>query len=83
MPKPARKLAFNPPTLAKPLRPYFSHGVVAHGGLVFVSGQVGVNKSGRVVSPDVAKQTEQTIKNVRAVLRHVGADLDDIVKVTV
>ncbi len=83
MPKPARKLAFNPPTLTKPLRPYFSHGVVARGGLVFVAGQVGTDKSGRVVSRDVGRQTEQTIKNLRAVLRHVGADLDDIVKVTV
>ena len=54
------------------------------GPLVFVSGQVSVDRtSGAVVGTDVASQTTQVLDNLRDVLAGAGLDLDDLVKTTV
>ena len=59
----------------------YSHAVRV-GGLLFCSGQVAL-KDGALVGDDVAAQTEQVFRNVRAVLASAGADLADVVKTTV
>jgi 2-iminobutanoate/2-iminopropanoate deaminase len=52
--------------------------------LVFVAGQVSLDKEGKLVGKDdVVAQTEQAFRNVRAVLREGGCDLEDVVKLTV
>jgi len=52
--------------------------------LVFVAGQVSLDKEGKLVGKDdIVAQTEQAFRNVRAVLREGGCDLEDIVKLTV
>ena len=54
------------------------------GDLVFVSGQVAWDESGNVVGEgDIAAQTCQVLSNVRGVLKQAGADLDDVMMVTV
>jgi 2-iminobutanoate/2-iminopropanoate deaminase len=54
------------------------------GGLIFCSGQIPIDPaSGDFVSDDVAEQTEQVLKNLRAVLQAAGAGLGDVVKTTV
>lgn len=60
----------------------YSQGVVA-GAQVFVSGQIPLDAKGQPVAGGVPEQTEQCLRNVRAVLAEAGLIMDDIVKVTV
>lgn len=53
------------------------------GNLIFVSGQLGLDDNGNVVSEDPAEQTRQTLNRIRAVLQQAGADLDHIVKASI
>jgi len=54
------------------------------GDLVFCSGQIPIDPStGEFVSEEIAEQTEQVFRNLRAVLEAAGASLDDVVKTTV
>jgi 2-iminobutanoate/2-iminopropanoate deaminase len=53
------------------------------GNLVFVSGTVGFDDSGRIVPGGVGPQTRQTFANVEKVLKQAGCGLADIVKVSV
>jgi 2-iminobutanoate/2-iminopropanoate deaminase len=54
------------------------------GGLVFVSGQVGIDPaSGERAPDDVVAQTHQVMSNVGAVLGDLGLSYDDIVKTTI
>lgn len=54
------------------------------GGMVFVAGQVGVDKEGQPVGDfGMAAQTRQTLANVAAVLREAGLGLKDVVSTTV
>ena len=53
-------------------------------GLVFASGQIPTDPAtGQFVSGGIAEQTEQVLKNLQAVLRAAGSDLNRIVKTTV
>jgi 2-iminobutanoate/2-iminopropanoate deaminase len=53
-------------------------------GWVFCSGQIPLDPhSGELVEGDVAAQTEQVMRNLRAVLAAAGASLDRVVKTTV
>ena len=80
-----RKTALNPPGVAKPIRGYYSNSVrVSAGPLLFVAGQVALDAEGRVVGKgDVRAQTVQVLENIRAILRAHGADMSDVVSVTV
>jgi 2-iminobutanoate/2-iminopropanoate deaminase len=50
------------------------------GDWIFLSGQGGFDPStGKVVSDDLAAQTEQTFHNIETVLEAGGASLDDVV----
>ena len=61
----------------------YSHAVRT-GGLLFCSGQVGLDPTaGRLVEGGVTAQTRQAFANVRAVLAAAGAGLDAVVKATV
>lgn len=59
----------------------YSAGVAA-GGFVFVSGQIPVDENGRMPS-GIEAQTEQCIRNLQAVLKAGGSDLEHVVKTTV
>ncbi|MBU7016950.1 MAG: RidA family protein [Theionarchaea archaeon] len=66
----------------KPVGPY-SQGIEAK-GLVFVSGQVGIDpETGAKVNGGVEKETEQTLKNIVAILKEAGLTLKNVAKVTV
>ena len=61
----------------------FSAGIKAN-GFIFTAGQVGSDpKTGKVVGPDVASQTRQTILNLEAILQAGGSSLAQLVKTTV
>ena len=54
------------------------------GNMVFTSGQAAVDSQGHVVGVgDIRAQTRQTIENIKATLETAGADLEDVVSVTI
>jgi len=55
---------------------------VKAGGLVFLSGQVGL-KDGKLISSDLQSQVEQAVANIVQVLGWDGLSLLDIVDITV
>lgn len=53
------------------------------GKLIFVGGQVPRDESGNTVGEgDIEKQTHNVFQNIEAVLKEVGADFGDIVKLS-
>ncbi|HEY9618355.1 MAG TPA: RidA family protein [Microcoleaceae cyanobacterium] len=67
-----------------PVGPY-NQAIVASGQLVFVAGQIALDpQTGMLVGEgDVAKQTEQVLANLKAILIASGATFEDVVKTTV
>lgn len=54
------------------------------GDLLFLSGQIPLDPAEkRLVSGDIAAQTERVLKNLEAVLAAAGASLNDVVKTTI
>ena len=53
------------------------------GDFVFLSGQLGMNHEGVLVSEDVEEQTHQAMKNMGALLSEMGLSYQHIVKTTV
>jgi 2-iminobutanoate/2-iminopropanoate deaminase len=51
--------------------------------LVFLSGQLPFDATGRISSTDIGGQTAQVLGNIAAVLEQAGLTLADIVKTTV
>jgi 2-iminobutanoate/2-iminopropanoate deaminase len=58
----------------------YSHAVVAN-GFVFVSGQGPADPASGVVPDGFDAQVRQTLRNVQTILKGVGADLNNVVKV--
>jgi 2-iminobutanoate/2-iminopropanoate deaminase len=56
---------------------------VASGGLVFCSGQVGLDPaSGKLVAGSIADETRRALENLGAVLAAAGSGFERVVKVT-
>ena len=70
----------NPPSLVDPGGHY--HHVVKDGNIVYLSGQVGIDKD-RNLAPDPAGQIEQAFQNIQSALASVGSDMSHITKLTV
>lgn len=59
----------------------YSHVVEATGKMVFVAGQIALDKEGKVVGlGDMKAQTRQVLENVTAALAAAGASWKDVVK---
>ena len=73
---------FNPEAVSKPGA--YTHVVEATGSkIVFISGQVALDKGGNVVGTgDLAAQAEQVFENLEACLASVGATFADVTKMT-
>lgn len=61
---------------------HYAQGV-AHGGLVYIAGQLPIRPDGAHVSGSIEDQTHQVISNVEAIAVAAGSSLARIVKVTV
>jgi enamine deaminase RidA (YjgF/YER057c/UK114 family) len=59
------------------------HPAVRAGDFIFVSGQVAKDENGSMQSGTIEEETRWTIECIRRILVLDGADLGDIVKVTV
>lgn len=67
-----------------PVGPY-NQAIAASGQMIFVAGQIPLDPStGEIVgAADVAKQTQQVMANLEAILTASGATFQDVVKTTV
>jgi len=72
--------SLSPSSIHPPFAPY-SPGieVSSRSRLVFVSGQLGIDKDG-LIPPDAAGQARVVFDNIRAILGEAGMGLKDIVK---
>ena len=60
----------------------YSQAIVT-GGMVYTSGQIAIDPAtGNMVEGDIAEQTEQVCKNVKALLEAAGTSIDKVVKTT-
>ena len=59
----------------------YSQGFIA-GGFVYTSGQIPVNPTDGTVPEGIAAQTEQSCKNVGAILEAAGSGYDKVIKTT-
>lgn len=61
--------------------PGYSHAVTVTGRLAFIAGQVALDENGQLVGPgDVRAQAAQALRNLRDVLRALGADWPDVAR---
>jgi len=75
------KTALSTDRAPKAIGPY-SQGIVAN-GFIFLSGQIPLRPDGTQESGDIRAQARQCFANMRALLQSAGADLANLVKVTV
>ncbi|WP_194832395.1 RidA family protein [Nocardia sp. XZ_19_369] len=61
--------------------PYKISQAIKANGVIYVSGQSGIDEQGRTVSDDFLAQGRQAFANIKRVLAEAGADLGDVVKV--
>lgn len=60
----------------------FSEAVRA-GNIVFLSGMLGTDSTGRLATGGVGPETRQTLENIKAALARNGLTMNDVVKCTV
>ncbi|HXW28371.1 MAG TPA: RidA family protein [Xanthobacteraceae bacterium] len=77
------KMKLAPPEVFQPPFPY-SLGIAAQGKrTIYVAGQVALNAKGELVGKDDPEaQARQVFTNVKAVLAVTGANMDNVVKIT-
>jgi enamine deaminase RidA (YjgF/YER057c/UK114 family) len=70
----------NPTALAKP--PGYTHVVemTGPGRIVYIAGQLGVDRDGQLVQGDFREQAVQVFENLKSALAAVGARFQDVVK---
>ena len=80
-----RKKVLNPAGVAPPLKPHYSNAVrVESGPLLFIAGQIATDAEGKMVGiGDLRAQATQVLENIRIILRGSGADMEDLLNVTV
>jgi 2-iminobutanoate/2-iminopropanoate deaminase len=59
------------------------HPAVRAGDFIFVSGQVAKDENGNMCVGNIEEETRWTIEGIKRILALEGADLSDVVKVTV
>jgi len=68
------------PLAAGSSRPFSA--AVRVGPMIYLSGQIGTDGTGRLVPGGIAAETRQTLENIRRVLVENGSSLDRVVKCT-
>ncbi|MGN0293310.1 MAG: RidA family protein [Lachnospiraceae bacterium] len=56
---------------------------VSADGLIFTSGQLGIDPITGKLPESVEEQTQQSLNNIKAILKEAGCSMDDVVKTTV
>jgi len=60
----------------------YSQGIIT-GNLIFSSGQLPLNPETGIFPEGIAKQTKQSLENVKAILEKAGSSMDAVIKTTV
>ena len=77
--RPAR--IFNPDTMAKPTAGYSQVAEVSGGKIVYIAGQVALDRSGNLVGKDDFRaQVQQIFENLKAAVEAAGGDFHDVIK---
>ena len=72
---------FNPETLAKPTAGYSHVAEVTGGKLVYIAGQVAMDRSGNLVGKDDFRvQVQQVFENLKAAVEASGGSFHDVIK---
>jgi enamine deaminase RidA (YjgF/YER057c/UK114 family) len=72
---------FNPETMAKPAAGYSQVAEVGEGKIVYIAGQVALDKSGNLVGKDDFRaQVQQVFENLKAAVEASGGDSHSIIK---
>jgi len=72
---------YSPPELAKPVGPYNHVAVASNAKLVFIAGQVSVDKTGTLVGDgNFEKQCAQVFGNLEMALKSVGGTWANVVQ---
>ena len=72
----------NPDALGKPLGQYSQITRVRASEFLFIAGQVGVHKDGKLAGDDFDMQCAQTFANIEAALKSQGAGWGNVVEFT-
>ena len=76
------KSIINSSDAPEPIGPY-SQAVLA-GNTLYVSGQIAIERSsGKILSADIASETEQVLKNISYILKQAGYDFQHVVKCSI
>jgi enamine deaminase RidA (YjgF/YER057c/UK114 family) len=72
---------FNPDTMAKPTAGYSQVAEVGEGKIVYIAGQVALDKSGNLVGKDDFRaQVQQVFENLKAAMEASGGDFNSVIK---
>lgn len=72
---------FNPDTMAKPTAGYSQVAEVTDGKVVYIAGQVALDRSGNLVGKDDFKaQVQQIFENLKAAVESAGGTFDSVIK---
>jgi 2-iminobutanoate/2-iminopropanoate deaminase len=52
------------------------------GNMLYLSGQIGTDSTGRVVSGGIEAETRQTMENIKAAVKRGGSSMDRVIKCT-
>src|SRR5215212_3188328 len=63
--------------------PYPFSPVVRVGDMLYLSGQIGTDSAGQVVTGGIQAEARQTLNNIRDVVTRAGSSMDRVVKCTV
>lgn len=78
----AERSIIHTPDAPEPIGPYSQ--AIKIGKELFCSGQIAIDPAtGNVIEGDITAQTEQVLKNLRAVLKAAGYETADVVKTTI
>lgn len=60
----------------------YSQAIFAN-GMVYTSGQLGIDPATGIIPEGITAQTRQSLTNVKAILAQAGLTMDDVIKTTV
>ena len=60
----------------------FSEAVLVE-KMLYLSGQIGIDSSGKLAAGGIAAETRQAMENIKAALERYGSSLDHVIKATV
>ncbi len=72
---------FNPETMAKPTAGYSQVAEVNDGKVIYIAGQVALDKSGNLVGKDDFRaQVQRVFENLKAAVEAAGGDFNSVIK---